>query len=154
MTTNITHPRARMIYLACSVLSILTACDDPMAPDRELQFARRRWAHHHPGSYSLTVANWCECLPAWTGPVVVVVRDGQVESRHYVPSGDPVPSAYAEFFPTVEGLFARIDDALRQHPARLEVDYDPDLGYPVRIAIDYDPQAADDEVTYIAELRE
>src|SRR5919109_2652626 len=113
MTTTVTNPRLWMACLACSALSILTACDNPMAPERELQFARWRWAAQHPTSYSLTVARWCECLPAWTGPVVVVVRDGQVESRHYVSSGDPVPSALAEGFPTVEGLFARIDEAMQ-----------------------------------------
>ena len=154
MNSRITHLRARMICPGCAVLSILAACGNPMAPERELQFARHRWAQQHPASYSLTVANWCYCLPASTGPVVVVVRAGQVESRHYVSSGDPVPSAYAEHFPTVEGLFTRIDDALSRHPATLEVDYDPNLGYPTRIAIDFDLRMADDEVTYVAELRQ
>jgi len=150
---SIIHLVVRIAYLAGFFPMILGACNNPMAPERELTVARHRWGERQPPSYSLTVRRSCECLPEMIGPVVVVVRDGQVESRHYVSSGEPVPSTYADVFPTVDGLFARIEDALRQGAAKLEVDYDPTLGYPLRIAIDYNATAADDEVTYNAELR-
>jgi hypothetical protein len=150
---SITHVSLRLAYIAGSLLVILTACRNPSAPERELNLARRRWAQQQPHAYTLTVSRSCECLPEMSGPVVVVVRDGQVESRHYVSSGEPVTSTYAGLFPIVEGLFALIDEALRQDAAKLDVDYDPTLGYPVRIAIDRDATMVDDEVTYNAELR-
>ena len=41
-------------------------------------------------------------------------------------------------------------DARRQRAVRVEVTYDPVLGYPTRIAIDYDATGVDDEVVYSA----
>jgi hypothetical protein len=82
------------------------------------------------------------------GPVVVTVRNGAIESRHYTRDGAIVPAEYAELFPSVEGLFDIIETARREGAAQLDVSYDPTLGYPVRIAIDWHATHVDDEVTY------
>jgi hypothetical protein len=129
---------------------MLAACNGTTAPDWELRAAQARWSQRGLPSYDITVSRGCECLPESTGPAVVSVRDGIVVSRTYVSNGAPVGLAYAESYPTVEGLFKKIDDARRQNPASLEVDYDPTFGYPRRIAIDYDRQMVDDEIVYYA----
>jgi hypothetical protein len=70
-----------------------------------------------------------------SGPVTVVVRSGIVESRHYVQSGATVANTYAELFPTVSGLFALLDAAVRDGTSPLSAQFDPTLGYPVHIVI-------------------
>lgn len=142
--------RIAMALLATPLLATLTACGGATGPERELTAARALWAQREPASYSISVARWCECLPEMSGPVVVTVRDGLVESRHYATTGAPVPPTYADLFPSVDGLFERIEAARHQPVARLDVRYDPAFGYPVRIAIDEDAVMADDEVTYDA----
>lgn len=69
-----------------------------------------------------------------SGPVIVSVRNGGVESRTYAQSGSAV-TQYADLFPTVDGLFAMIDTAVRSGSSRIEADYDATFGFPTFIAI-------------------
>ena len=135
---------------AGSILAIfaVAACSNSTAPERAQRAAENLWAQRGPASYDITVSRGCECLPDATRPAVVSVRDGIVTSRTYVSDGATVGLTYAESYPTVDGLFKKIDDARRQNPATLNVDYDPVLGFPTRIAIDYNLQMADDELYY------
>ena len=135
----------RVLVLVAGV----AGCASATAPDRELEAARQRWADRGPADYRVTIARTCECLPEMAGPVLVEVRGGSV-SRRYVATGEAVAAAQAELFPEVPGLFELVADARDRRAARMEVIYDPVLGYPTRIAIDYDATAADDEVVYLA----
>ena len=135
-------------FLAAPLVVTLAVCSDATGPDRELAVARARWAQRGPTSYSITVAHLCFCLGV--GPAVVTVRNGVVESRHYTRDGAPVPSTHADMFPSVEGLFEKIEAARSEKVTRVSVSYDPTFGYPVRIALDYSSEYADDEVTYEA----
>ena len=127
------------------------ACQSGTGPDLRSAMAQARWARHGPSSYRITVSRSCECLPEMTGPVIVTVGGGAIESRHYVSTGAVVPSTYAALFPSVNGLFEIIEAARREDPARLDVAYDPTYGYPTRISIDYDVVMADDEIVYRAQ---
>ena len=86
-----------------------------------------------------------------SGPVIVSVRNGVVESRQYTQTGASVTSEYANALPTVEGLFALVDEAIRNGTKPLTVQYDPTLGYPTRIALG-DP-AADAPLYLVSDLR-
>ena len=86
-----------------------------------------------------------------SGPVIVAVRNGIVESRQYTPSGTAVSAQYAELFPAVEGLFAIVADAIRNDTRSLSVQYDLTLGFPTRIALG-DP-AVDAPVYVMSDLR-
>jgi hypothetical protein len=97
------------------------------------------------------IARSCECTAEMSGPVIVSVRNGVVESRQYTQSGATVASRYADVFPAVEGLFTLIDDAIRNGTKPLTVEYDPALGYPTRIALG-DP-AVDAPLYIVSDLR-
>ena len=86
-----------------------------------------------------------------SGPVIVTVRTGVVESRQYTQSGAAVSPQFIEIFPAVEGLFAIIDTAIRNGTKPLTVLYDPALGYPTRIALG-DP-AVDAPLYLVRDLR-
>jgi hypothetical protein len=152
MTTRLVIRSSHVrLGLAAALLTFtLAACSSATAPGRDVALARARWAQRGPASYSITVARSCECLDEWTGPVVVIVRNGVVESRHYTRDGAAVPPQYADLFPSVEGLFGIIETARREGAAQLDVSYDPTFGYPARIAIDWHATHVDDEVTYRA----
>lgn len=142
---------ALTIVAAVVTLSAAACNNGSTAPIVNLPAARARWSRVGPAAYSYTISRSCECLRETTGPVVVTVRNGVVESRQYTLSGEPVPPQYAEVFPSVEGLFALIDDAIRNGTTPLSVRYDPALGYPTRIALG-DP-AADAPLYLVTELR-
>jgi len=111
------------------------ACNSGTGPAGELASARSRWSRLAPPSYTMTVSRTCECLPEMSGPVLVTVRNGVVESRQYVRSGAAVSDQYVAIFPGIDGLFAIIDDAVRNGTQPLKVEYDASLGYPTRIEL-------------------
>jgi hypothetical protein len=143
--------RLTHLTFAClAAAATLAACDGPTAPERKLQAARLKWEHTRPAAYTITVARYCFCAQEGSGPVIVSVRDGVVESRTYVKSGASVAPTDADYFPTVDGLFELIEDARRQGADTIDASYDPARGFPVVISIDYFRKMADDELTYRA----
>jgi hypothetical protein len=120
-------------------------------PETDLATARARWGERAPAAYTVSIWRTCECLREMSGPVVVSVRAGVVESRQYVESGAAVAPQYAELFPAVEGLFALIDAGIRSGSRPLTARYDPALGYPTRFAIG-DP-ATDAPLYTVSDLR-
>jgi hypothetical protein len=132
------------------ILLASAACGDATALDRRMGFAQALWQEQGPPSYRITVSRSCECMPETTAPAVVEVTDGIVTSRRYVQSGEVVPSQYAEWFPTIDGLFGIIEAARRDRVAQLDVTYDPTWGYPTRISIDREANMVDDEVVISA----
>jgi hypothetical protein len=143
MASNAATPSLIVALFAATI----TACGSALSPTAELSDARRRWADNGPASYSIDLFRSCECTPEMSGPVVVNVQNGTVQSRFYR-AGGTVPPNLAAAFPGVEGLFDLIADARQRNAHRLEVRYDRDLGYPVWLVIDYDRAIADDEFTY------
>ena len=139
---------SRSVLRLTLVAALITGCREPTNTGAQLTAALDRWERRGAGSYSVTVARYCECLPEWTGPVVVTV-DAGIVSRHYERTGEPVPEQHAGYFPTIEGLFAIIEEARRDR-RQLVVRYDRTYGYPRRIDIDPELQPVDGGVTYVA----
>jgi hypothetical protein len=111
-----------------------------------LQDARRLWAAQGPADYRLTVRRGCFCGQEAIGPALLRVVDGAVVTRIYLESGDPVPEAWARFFPDVEGLFEVVEDAIERNADHLRVTYHPVYGYPSEVFIDYEERTADEEL--------
>ena len=145
--------------LFAALLSLGTDCDEEEHDDvREaLEDARLRWRAGGFPDYSLTLTHDCFCGVEGRGPVVVIVRFGEVVSRTYEGTGAPVPEDRARFFPDVEGLFDFIEDALDQDPASIRAEFHPSLGYPTLVFVDFRENVADEErgyrVTAISPLR-
>jgi len=128
--------RSDLVVLATMLTLGVGGCRGPGTdPESSLMTSRARWARLAPAAYTFTLFISCECLPEMSGPVRISVRDGVVESRLYVQSGTAVSAEYAESFPAIEGLFAKIEQAVRDGTRPLEVRYDAELGYPLRIVI-------------------
>jgi hypothetical protein len=138
-------------FRALAVIAVV-ACSDSTAPVSatlaDLTAAKSRWAASAPASYQYTFSRSCFCGPESARLVVVTVRNGVVESARYADTGALLAPAQAAAYPTIEGVFALVDDALARHADSITAEYDAARGYPVRIFIDWFTNAVADEMGY------
>jgi hypothetical protein len=117
----------------------------------ELRVRRERWATRRILDYQLTLSRSCFCSPEGAGLVVLTVLEGEPVQWQYFLSGDPIAPEWRAVFPTVEGLFDFVEDAIDRGAESIEVRYDEDLGLPTTIRIDYRLAAVDEEIAYEVE---
>ena len=106
--------------------------------DPALIEARTRWADAGLMAYRYQIQYSCFCPPEAMGPFIVLVRNGTEAT-----SEEAVPEFVT--LPTIEELFAMIEEAYAQDASTVEVTYEERLGYPLAIFIDYDEMMADEE---------
>jgi hypothetical protein len=138
---------ARRITRIVGVLLLVFACHsstDPIPGD--LASARARWSSSSITDYEVTVHRSCFCPTEIITPVVVTVRGGTVVDRRYATTNAAVSAQFAQYFPTVDGLFGVVDDAIARHASTLDAHYDTQLGFPALVSIDYVKDATDDEL--------
>ena len=129
----------------------LTACGElgpETGPLADLERNERLWERVRPTSYVYAVERLCFCGLEARGPVRVTVVGGDVSDRTYVDSGDPVPAPLGDLFPTVDGLFDVLLDAIEREAHRIDVTYDPISGVPLDLWIDYLETCADEELGF------
>jgi hypothetical protein len=132
------------------VAAAVAACTDATGPQDQLALLEggvRKWYLTGPDDYEYTIQRLCECTLESSGPVVVVVRGGEVEARRYS-TGAAVDPQYEGLFTNVPGLFDLIRGAFDLPAAALSVRYNGRYGYPESIQIDWVAGAVDDEVSY------
>ena len=117
----------------------------------ELNAQREKWAAQRIEDYQLTLSRSCFCAPEGAGLVVLTVLEGEPVQWLYFLSGDPLESEWQAVFPTVDGLFDFIADAIDRGAEDLSITYDPDLGLPVDVRVDYRLAMADEEIAYQVE---
>lgn len=147
---NLRCLRAASPTLALALVLMGGGCTDSTAVQRDLAAAKRLWTQTAPAAYEVTIRHDCFCPREVTRPARLTVRNGQVESRRYLDTGTDVDPRYASSFPTIDELFAIIENANARGVDRLDATYDAVYGFPVSIAIDYSFAWADDEVDYDA----
>lgn len=111
----------------------------------EIAAHRAQWVAQRPAAYVYELQRSCFCPPDALGPVRIRVQGTTVVSRVYVESGDTVRPPFAELFPTVDGLFDLLDDAVDRKADQITVTWSTDAGYPLDAFIDYIFAAADEE---------
>jgi hypothetical protein len=137
------------VLVAFALPLVIGGCkNDLTSPADSLVNARALWAATGPKTYTMTYVTSCECGPDITDPVVVRVKNGVVESRRYVKTGEAL-QGYDYWFPTVDQLFDKIEDRLVTDPTQVHVEYDDEKGYPVRVGV---PGIAQEEVSYVSIL--
>ena len=150
--------RARALRLAAVVcLAVLPgACRGNLSPSElrgrrsEFNVARTRWSARGPANYRYQFQYLCFCPASLVTPVEIQVREGRVMAVLDPSTGRPAPAAPGRPTPTVEELFAVVQQALDRDVDWMDVQYDPVLGYPAVIRIDPDTRMADEEQSYFA----
>lgn len=130
---------------------ILAACDlsgPGSSTLLEIERNRARWDSVGLETYEYSVERICFCGFEARGPVRVEVRGGEATERTYVDSGEPVPETFEDLFPTVDGLFAILFEAVRRDAHSIQVTYDPVTGVPFDFFIDYEHNVADEELGF------
>jgi hypothetical protein len=117
----------------------------PPSPSRLLNENRSLWQREGPDDYSFTYEVQCVCAPVVAGPFNVTVEGDTIVASE-TPTAEE--SETAPNVRTIDGLFdlieASIDDV-----TKVEVVYDPTLGYPTRIVLMKDRTHSSDDQTYV-----
>jgi hypothetical protein len=114
---------------------------DP-SPAQQLSRAQLAWSAAKLNTYEFALRFTCATcppIPPGNSPAAFVVRAG----RSMLKGGAVVPQHLAKYS-TIEKLFEFIRTALAKEPVRIEIEYDPTLGYPRRVYID-PSRVSDDE---------
>lgn len=134
---------------------LLGACGDVLGPGeaelmvlrQRLKNAEQRWQVNGPDSYTVTVQRLCYC--GEIEPRQVTVIDGVVTEVRIAGADAPLPMDEWQWYPSVEGLFDIVRDAIDQPAYELDLEFDGTLGHALRVEIDWDAFIADDEVTFV-----
>lgn len=116
-----------------------------------LSVQRELWSAQHIDDYQLTLSRSCFCAPEGAGLVVLTVLDGKPVAWLYFLSGDPVADEWQAVFPTVDGVFDFLEDAIDRGADAIDVTFDPALGLPTSLHVDYRAGLADEEIGYALE---
>lgn len=119
------------------VLMFLVACTSPLGPQQDdLSDARARWSSQGPETYVYDLQRFCFCGGDALRVARILVSKEQVVSGVWVESGDPITNYPFGELPTIEDLFAEVQDAIDREAHSLEVEYDEQRGFPTYVAID------------------
>jgi hypothetical protein len=153
---KITKENQRSWFLALLVTFILAvglvwyiwanATPGASANDAPAQSPAALWESQAVDDYRYKLQVGCFCLVDVTRPVIVEVKDGQVASITYANDGTAADPALFERYDSIDKLFAIINEAEAQEPARLDVTYDEATGVPQSVVIDISEQMADEEL--------
>ncbi|MEX2473402.1 MAG: DUF6174 domain-containing protein [Gemmatimonadota bacterium] len=136
---------SRLGLSALGLLSLLATSCDSLGPERsELERARALWEATGPSDYSYAVERLCFC--GYTGPARVTVEDGEVVSVVSLTEQQPPIEPSEDLFPSVDGLFDILEDAMARDAHSITATYDPETGVPVEFFIDYQEFTVDEEL--------
>lgn len=137
-----------------ALLATTSACTVITGPDgqwgdeqRDLSWARRTWSSQFISDYEYVVRRNCYCTMG--GVLVrVTVQGDRVVSREIDGTGVGIPASMAYLYPTIDGLFSLVQEAIDSRADDINASYDSRYGFPTDIWIDYDRRAADEEEGY------
>lgn len=145
---------ARTAAFLCTLLVTATACD-AVGPSvdgdddlrEEIERRRSAWTEREVRDYAFTLRRLCFCLPEVTRPVRIEVRRGEVTQVRR-PDGTDVDPARWHLYPTVDGVFAILLDAVDRGADSVAVAWSEGLPSPRAVFIDYRRATADEELGF------
>lgn len=114
------------------------------AEQARLDQARAQWRAQAIADYTYVFSRGCFCVTEYREPVTVTVRGRTIESVVSVQAGarrDPAG------YPTVEGLFDLVQNAIDEDAATIRTEYDPARGYLTSAYFDISERIADEELS-------
>lgn len=139
----------RRTTLALSCL-VAAACTSPtLFEQRPFDLARTRWESSGPTDYTVEMRIVCFCDPLLADWSRVTVVGGTITEVRGVESGELVPTVSWHAWPTVDGLFDRMAESSPSEVyARIDAEYDPELGYPREVQFIEREGVADAGISY------
>ena len=136
----------KLNHLWSSAVLVVASCGGSgTAPELELTRNLARWQESRPASYVYALERLCFC--AGFGVARVTVEDAEVIDVAWVdPEAQGAQQPSANEFPSVDGLFEILAEAMGRDAHVIEVTYDPVSGVPMEFFIDYVEHAVDEEL--------
>lgn len=119
-------------------------------PGNELDRQRSEWNALGRDSYSFVYRRSCYCLMPSSDAVRIVVLEDLVVSVSSTLTGETVEGIEDGYWPTVDELFAFVEQAIEEGADVLSVEYDEEFFFPTLISIDWTIMAIDDEISHTA----
>lgn len=113
---------------------------------------RARWETAAAQNYRFCFQRSCFCLPDFRRAVDLTVSDGRIDAAEFADTGEAVAPEHFDRYETIGSLFDLIAGAIDEGAARIDAEFDRELGYPVRLYIDRHLTMADEEQEF--EVRE
>ncbi len=128
----------------------LVGCSSPtLLEEGPFDRAMARWESTRPAGYRVEMRIICFCDPVLTHWNRVTVIGETITEVRDVESGAVVPADRWPSWPTIDGLFRRMADATPSDVyARIEAEYDSQLGYPRDVQFIEREGVADAGVSY------
>lgn len=134
-----------LFVTAALVATCATASAIEVSPEEALRAAETKWMANKPKVYEFRINFRFCCVMRLTTPIPQWPVFHVVDDTASVVSGDPALAAGGDIYNTVAKQFAFIRSKLAKYRYRVEIEYDPDLGYPRHVYMKMFEQAADDE---------
>lgn len=133
---------------AVAALAFSGVLDGAPAVENSPETPQALWESQEVNSYRYTLQVSCFCIVEVTRPVTIEIQNGEVASITYVEDGTAADPQLFELYNSIDKLFAIINNAESQDPARLDVTYDETYGVPLLVDIDISEQMADEEIYF------
>ncbi len=151
MSARVANPfgSSRLVGLALTLSAAAAACGiiDPSGrhagEQARLDRARAQWRGQAIVDYAYVFSRACFCAEEYREPVTITVRGGAIVSVVSVAGG---VSREASGYPTVEGLFDLVQDAIDEDADAIRTEYDPARGYLTSAYLDISESVADEEI--------
>lgn len=109
-----------------------------------LDQARAQWRAQAIVDYTYVFSRGCFCVNEYREPVTITVRGGIIESVVTVAAGVPRDAAP---YPSIDGLFDYVQNAINEDAATIRAQYDPARGYLASGYFDISERIADEEMS-------
>jgi hypothetical protein len=130
--------------LAAAACGVTGPSDRHAEEQARLDQARAQWRAQAIVDYTYVFGRGCFCVEEYREPVTITVRGRTIESVVSVASGLPRDAAQ---YPTIEGLFDQVQNAIDQDAATIRTEYDPARGYLASGYFDISERVADEEMS-------
>jgi uncharacterized protein DUF6174 len=148
LSPSVSRRLARLALVLATAASAACGVTGPSgrhaAEQARLDQARAQWRAQSLHDYTFVFSRGCFCVTEYREPVTVTVRADAVASVVSVAAGAPRdPGGY----PTVEGLFDLVQNAIDEDAATIRTEYDPARGFLVSAYFDISERIADEELS-------
>ncbi|MBL0938388.1 MAG: hypothetical protein IBJ03_05820 [Gemmatimonadaceae bacterium] len=154
MRSHLRHSRALLWAIGLTLTAPLVSACGSDAPTttvtelRELSRAEALWRNRGFRNYRMELAVSCFCPAEVAATAVVTVHGTTIVDVRYA-DGRVIPAQYWNGRPVVDSLFVRIRDAIHSDfYDRVELEFDPQVGYPIKAAFTTSPSIADGDAVY------
>lgn len=130
-----------VIVMLISIPGLLVSCSTSGVTE-EIEIAQKRWEAAHIENYSADIERICFCPPPSRYTIIV----GSDSLTKVINSETGEEIAQNKGYSTIDELYQWLLEVASRNPEKLELEFDPNLGYPTLIDYNQSDNIADEEM--------